>query len=305
MAPVAGGNSDPELPGRVQPPMTDLHLRPHRPPPVESPLSEHSHPSPALPPTRRGLAPRARHRRATGSLLAVALVAPFAFAPGAGAAGSSGGGRLEGTVELRTALPSGARRYRIYREHNPGQALPAAPDDEMQNVVVYLESVPPSSFDPRRDPGALAVRQTQERFEPHVLPIVKGSVVEFPNLDPIFHNVFSLSRVRTFDLGRYPQDSAKSVRFDEAGVVKIFCHIHADMSAVVLVLDNPYFTKPGPDGSFLLDDIPAGEYRAVAWHERAPPSAKSVRIVAGATSMLQFVVPLQEAETAKPELTRR
>ena len=77
-----------------------------------------------------------------------------------------------------------------------------------------------------------------------MLPVVRGTTVAFPNDDPLFHNVFSLSRAKSFDLGRYPRGSARSVTFDRAGIVQVFCHIHSDMSAVALVLDNPYFVRP-------------------------------------------------------------
>jgi hypothetical protein len=131
-------------------------------------------------------------------------------------------------------------------------------------------------------------------FKPHVLAVVKGTEVEFPNRDMLFHNVFSLSRPATFDLGRFPQNASKSLRFTKPGIVKVFCHIHSDMSGVIVVLDNSFFASPGLDGQFVIDGIPPGEYRVVAWHERARMSAKRIRVEAGKESVLDFEIPLSE-----------
>jgi plastocyanin len=204
-------------------------------------------------------------------------------------------GGLVGTVTVGSAISSRSMRYRIYPESNPLQPLPPVAfegeQEEVENVVVYLESAPEAPT-PARPSRPYVIEQVQERFVPHVLPVLQGSVVEFPNNDPIFHNVFSLSSARTFDLGRYPQTSSKSVRFDRPGVVKVFCHIHSDMSAVVFVLDNPYFTKPAADGSFRIDDVPPGEYTVVAWHERAQPTSRQVVIAAGQATVVDFSIPL-------------
>lgn len=139
------------------------------------------------------------------------------------------------------------------------------------------------------------MEQKNEAFVPHLLPIVKGSTVDFLNGDPIFHNVFSLSKATSFDLGRYPRGSSRSVRFEQPGVVKVFCHIHADMSAIILVLDNPFFTTPDREGKFQIDDVPPGTYSAVAWHERARPVLRKVHIESGEASVVRFAVPLTES----------
>ena len=131
-------------------------------------------------------------------------------------------------------------------------------------------------------------------FKPHVLAVVKGTEVEFPNRDMLFHNVFSLSKPKSFDLGRFAQNASKSLRFGTPGIVKVFCHIHSDMSGVIVVLDNPFFASPGSDGRFVIDGIPPGEYRVIAWHERARMAAKKVRIEAGNDSVLDFEIPLAE-----------
>jgi hypothetical protein len=124
-----------------------------------------------------------------------------------------------------------------------------------------------------------------------VLPVLRGSTVRFPNEDPVFHNVFSLSRVRSFDLGRYPKGASKSVRFERAGIVQVFCHIHTDMSAVVLVLENPFFTVPAR-GHYAIEGVPPGDYRVVAWHERIKPLEYRVHVEAGKTAVLDLNIPL-------------
>src|SRR2546429_9741325 len=116
----------------------------------------------------------------------------------------------------------------------------------MSNRVVY-ERHPPLRGTPLTSHGEL--RQQNETFVPHVLPITRGSTVEFPNDDPIFHNVFSLSTAASFDLKRYPRGQSRSQEFPKPGIVKVYCHIHSHMSATILVMDHPYFTIPGTDGT--------------------------------------------------------
>ena len=106
-------------------------------------------------------------------------------------------------------------------------------------------------------------------FVPHVVAITTGSSVAFPNDDLLFHNVFSLSRAGTFDLGRYPQGDTRVRRFDKAGVVKVYCHLHSHMSAIIAVFDHPWFAKVGADGNFEIDRVPPGTYLLTGWHERA------------------------------------
>jgi plastocyanin len=197
-------------------------------------------------------------------------------------------------VLLSPALSARKPRIRLYGDYGPG-AVPAPKQPattEFANVVIYLDSVPPTQDGNSVPATRLAIEQRGEIFTPHVLPVLRGSVVEFPNEDPVFHNVFSLSRSRSFDLGRYPKGTSKSVHFDRAGTVQVFCHIHSDMSAVVLVLDNPFFTIPAPPGQYAIDGVPAGDYRLVAWHERIKPIIRQVRVRSGQTTLLDLNVPL-------------
>jgi plastocyanin len=110
--------------------------------------------------------------------------------------------------------------------------------------------------------------QKNKTFTPHVLPILVGSTVDFPNFDPIFHNAFSSYSGQVFDVGLYQPGGTRSVRFNRPGVVRVFCNIHPSMSAIILVLNTPYFATTAKDGSFHLD-VPPGTYDMSVFHERA------------------------------------
>ena len=136
-------------------------------------------------------------------------------------------------------------------------------DKEDAGVIVWAEPV--SGKAPFKKPAANPkVVQQNKMFVPHVLAVQTGTTVEFPNLDPLYHNVFSYSRAKRFDLGRYEQGKSKSITFDNPGVVDVFCEIHENMRAYILVLDSPWFTRLDEDGAFSLD-VPAGKYRVFAW----------------------------------------
>ncbi len=124
--------------------------------------------------------------------------------------------------------------------------------------------------------------QRNETFVPRLLAVTTGTVVDFPNSDRTYHNVFSLSRARRFDLGRYASGRSKSVRFDRPGVVRVFCDIHSHMSAFVVVFNHPFFRVTDVDGRYRLDDVPAGTYTVVGWYEGEARVQRSVTVAAGA-----------------------
>ena len=134
-------------------------------------------------------------------------------------------------------------------------------------VVVSLEPLdaPGSSVPP---PARAVMVQKSKTFTPHVLPVQAGATVDFPNYDPIFHNAFSSYSGQVFDVGLYRPGSSRSVRFGRPGVVRVFCNIHPNMSAIILVVNSPYFAKTGPDGRFKLT-VPPGRYQMRVFHERA------------------------------------
>lgn len=151
-----------------------------------------------------------------------------------------------------------------------GTAPPAGPSDteaanEFDRMVVILEggSLPP------KPPVTAVLDQRNLRFNTGLIVVPVGSTVEFPNSDSIFHNVFSLSKMQPFDLGFYPRGQSRSIKFNHAGIVQVYCHIHANMYAAIVVTDSPWFAKPAPDGSFSWEGVPAGRYRLKAWHNIA------------------------------------
>ena len=127
-----------------------------------------------------------------------------------------------------------------------------------------------------------------KQFSPHVLVVPLGSTVTFPNHDPFNHNVFSLSQENPFDLGMYGRGETRSVTFERAGVVRIYCNVHPQMSALVLVRDNPYYSQPSSDGSFTISDVPAGKYLLHAWHERSPENRREIVVPAGGIDSMEL-----------------
>jgi plastocyanin len=214
-------------------------------------------------------------------------------------------GRIEGTVEISASLTARRPQFRPYADPGAGLLPPAPPRDpiaaEVKNVVLYLDTdsakrlvVPP----PEGRPHA-SMAQRDERFVPHVLPVLQGTAVDFPNEDDVYHNVFSLSgpagpNRRGFDLGRYPKGTSRSVTFSKPGIVQVFCHIHLDMSATILVLSNPFFASPNEDHRYTIDDVPEGDYTIVGWHERIAPITHRVHVVAGQTAIVDFNIPLPQ-----------
>lgn len=222
-----------------------------------------------------------RRTAATAVVLAVCLAAPW------DAATQRAVGRLEGrvviTVPVAAPAPSGAYASRRVT------SSPPSPGSELANVIVFVKNAPkPATLAPMRK----SVLQQNETFIPRVTAITTGSRVDFPNGDPFFHDVFSLSRSGPFDLGSYAKGKSKSEQFRHPGLIKVYCHLHSHMTASIMVFDHPYFAMPGPDGAFSIDDVPAGTFAVSAWHERIGESTQQVTIDAGRTSTLGFALPI-------------
>jgi len=143
------------------------------------------------------------------------------------------------------------------------------------NAVVYLDKIPGRRFPAPAEPVVLD--QVNLTFVPHVLPVIAGTTVAFPNSDEIRHNVFSPGPPR-FDLGTYPQKSTKYHLFDKPGVWTLLCNVHAEMSAYIVVTETPYFATTGKDGKFVLKDVPPGKYTVRVWHEKARPATLPVEV---------------------------
>jgi plastocyanin len=161
--------------------------------------------------------------------------------------------------------------------------------------VVYLEGLEVSARSPlRAAPVAPAagprMDQRNETFVPGVLSVTAGTVVGFPNNDETFHNVFSLSKPKRFDLGRYGRGKSKTVHFTHPGVVRVFCDIHSHMSAFVVVFNHPYHATTDDAGRYAIENIPAGTYTVETWHDGSVRDSRSVTITASAAVDLDLLV---------------
>lgn len=143
------------------------------------------------------------------------------------------------------------------------------------DAVVYIERIPGKRF--AAPPNPVRLDQVNLKFTPHVLPVVAGTTVAFPNSDEVRHNVFSPGPPR-FDLGTYPQNTTRYHVFDKPGVWTMLCNVHAEMSAYVVVAETPYFAKTDKAGKFVLRDVPPGKYVLRIWHEKAKPASAPVEV---------------------------
>lgn len=158
---------------------------------------------------------------------------------------------------------------------------------DRSNVVVYIENVPGDTHKPGPNHR---IGQKNKQFTPQVNVINRGTTVDFPNDDKVFHNVFSVSRAAPFDLGLYRSGASKSVEFQKKGVVDVYCNIHPQMAAKVLVVDTSYYTVTGPDGKFELPNLPPGSYTVKAWQANGDEFSGPVEIPAGGVANLDITV---------------
>ena len=161
-----------------------------------------------------------------------------------------GAATVSGRVELRDSRDPAVRNRK-----------------DFSGVVIALKPLEGSA--PLAGDKHAVMLQKDKTFSPHVLAVEAGSVVDFPNADPIFHNAFSSYSGQVFDIGLYPPGTTRSLRFAREGVVRVFCNIHSSMSAVIVVLGSPYFATTKRDGAFEISDVPPGDYQLNVFHERA------------------------------------
>jgi plastocyanin len=194
-------------------------------------------------------------------------------------------GSIRGRVDLRQTPVPTPRRPGV---SDLGAAAPRDLPDLLRSVV-YLESAPRGAFE-TNEGGRVVMDQHNETFVPHVLAIMTGTTVDFPNSDPFYHNVFSLSKAGRFDLGRYAAGRSKSVRFDKPGIVRVFCDIHSHMNAYILVFSHPFFALTNIDGRYGIDRVPPGTYNVVAWNEGTASDPQSVTVPDGGVAELDFLL---------------
>ena len=196
--------------------------------------------------------------------------------------GSGEPGRIEGVVDFQLKPP---RRRRALVQSS---TLPPPDFSGRTKTVVYLQRGPLGAFESNE--GRAVLDQRNETFTPYVLPVQVGTTVHFPNNDEVFHNVFSLSSTKRFDLGRYEQGASKSILFDRPGVVRLFCDIHSHMSAFVIVFSHRYFTTTDDRGRYSIEDVPPGQYTIIAWADGEIRASASIDVLRGKTARANFVV---------------
>ncbi|MEW6325273.1 MAG: carboxypeptidase regulatory-like domain-containing protein [Nitrospirota bacterium] len=155
------------------------------------------------------------------------------------------------------------------------------------HVVVYVERAP-GTFTPSGPRPELIHRNLA--FFPPVMPVLKGSIVDFPNTDPVFHSAFSVSPSNPFELGIYGQGRDKFVQFHNPGVVEISCHIHPFMRATILVLDNPFFAVTNEQGHYTIMNVPPGQYTVRTWSVNGQPMTRSVVVDRSGAAALDITI---------------
>jgi len=174
-------------------------------------------------------------------------------------------GSIRGSVRVPPAPPP-ETRFRPYAGRASSLPSPArTPRGLVTDAVLYLEALPAGATPPAHA-STPRLAQRDQAFEPRVVVVAAGGKVEFPNFDPIYHNVFSVSPAKRFDLGKYPRGQSRSVTFAKPGLVNVFCDIHADMAAFILVTPNPAWVRPDADGRYELSGLPPGRYHLHWWH---------------------------------------
>jgi plastocyanin len=217
-------------------------------------------------------------------LLVVTVLAASAAAPRAEPAPPGATGTIRGRVDSpREASPAPRPSVDALGQPEP----PGAPD--RRRSVVYLETAPLGAFEEAAMPRAV-LDQKNQTFMPWVLAIPVGTTVDFPNSDSTYHNVFSLSKTRRFDLGRYPRGQSRFVRFDRPGVVRVFCELHSHMNAYILVFSHRYFATTDESGRYRISGVPAGEYRLVWWYDGREREVRPVRVSEAGVVEADFVV---------------
>ncbi len=208
-------------------------------------------------------------------------------------------GEIRGKVAIsaaREAIQSHKRDNLLgrYAGHESDESAflvvpPAASTSRLsERAVVYLES---DELDRRGYPLPTKnpmLDQKNLQFHPQVLPILVGTTVDFPNRDNLFHNVFSYSEAKDFDLGRYPKNDSRSVTFDRPGIVRVYCDIHSNMYATILVLRHPYFAVPDDSGDYVIRNVPPGKYKLVLWYDRDAVEHRTIEVQEKATVEADF-----------------
>jgi plastocyanin len=159
-------------------------------------------------------------------------------------------------------------------------AAAGAPRTDSSNAVVWIEGVRRTANAAPTTHGQM--KSDQKKFTPRVVVVPRNAPVDFPNVDPIYHNVFSVSGANRFDLGLYRSGASRTKQFEEPGLVRVFCNIHPQMIGFVMVVDSDFAALTGADGKFRFEGVPAGSWALKAWHEEGAETATPVTVRARA-----------------------
>ncbi|MGA2869930.1 MAG: carboxypeptidase regulatory-like domain-containing protein [Verrucomicrobiota bacterium] len=211
---------------------------------------------------------------------------------------TSSAGEITGTVQAEGVANAddgsdngGAYASRQYK------FAPQVDYGAMHDFVVYIEGHVGTNSAPSTNMTQVSTTRVAQRgaaFSPHVLPVMVGTTVEWPNDDQICHNVFSMSDPKQFDLGLYKGNPPeKRVTFDQPGRVDVYCSIHSNMHCVVLVLENPYFASTDANGHYVINDVPPGTYKLKAWHERLPADEQEITVSTNGVVKADFTLAVK------------
>jgi plastocyanin len=165
-------------------------------------------------------------------------------------------------------VAAGTLRGRVEMLENKGKKA-----QDLSEVVVWVEGPQVTP-----EPTTTTITMAMKQFEPHLVVVPVGGSVAFPNMDPILHNAFSVSGENRFDLQLYKKPESRVQTFEHPGIVRVYCNIHPQMSAFVVVRDNPFWAQASKDGRFSIRGVPAGTWVVKAWHARAPEASKNVTV---------------------------
>ena len=249
----------------------------------------------------RSPAPQVRQHQPSARIrysLLRSLTAGFIFA-GLLAFQNASGGTITGGVSAQgLELPDGATGGGNYSSH----ALSAAVRVDyaaMHDFIVFIDGVTVTNGVATNvvKISTLKVAQYHADFSPHVIPLLAGTTVEWPNNDDIYHNVFSVSDAATFNLGLYKDNPPEArVTFEKPGKVDVYCSIHANMHCIVLVMDNPYFASTDRSGHYTIANVPPGKYQLKAWHERMPVAVQEITVPAAGAANADFTLTPKGAQ---------
>jgi plastocyanin len=203
---------------------------------------------------------------------------------------------ITGTILIKRKLtkPSVTAAVSVYQRGTSVKLGKDAEEDpiafERSRVVIYLEG--PGSPSTDAASHVPQVQQLDRRFMPDLIVVPVGSTVSFPNMDPIFHNIYSLSKPKSFDLGSYDKGETRDVRFPKPGIVEIYCHLHPNMMATIIVTPNRWYARSDRSGQYRIPNVPPGQYTVVAWHKSAGFFRKTITIETGHDSMADFFIPI-------------